>query len=245
MIEIIIPSKNELENLKIILTELRKLYSYNILVIDKSDNFYNVKKYCDNFKKIRCILQKSNGKGNALREAVNVANGDIVVFFDADCSHDPKDIKKLINPLLKNKNIDHVGGSRMRGGSDELYEDINHFLRLCGSLIINYSINFKFKTKLTDSQNGLRAIRKKVFNSLNSVSSHTSIEMEIVSKTLALGYNYIKQPTHEWKRLRGNSKINLWKHSWSYIYHLFKIILMKKHKQKKKISYEYEYWFKE
>ena len=45
MIEIIIPSKNELENLKIILTELRKLYSYNILVIDKSDNFYKVKKY--------------------------------------------------------------------------------------------------------------------------------------------------------------------------------------------------------
>ncbi len=201
------------------------------------------KKYCHNFKKVRCILQKSNGKGNALREAVNMVHGDIIVFFDADCSHDPRDIKKLIRPLLHNKKIDHVGGSRMRGGSDELYEDLSHFFRLCGSLIINYVINFKFKKKFTDSQNGFRAIRKSVFESCNSISSHTTIEMEIVSKTLALGYNYIEQPTHEWKRLRGNSKINLWKHSWAYIYILIRIIFMKKHKQKKKFNYRYKYWF--
>ena len=52
-VEIVIPSKNELKNLKIIIPILKKLYNYNILVIDKSDNFQEVKKFCKKFNKIR------------------------------------------------------------------------------------------------------------------------------------------------------------------------------------------------
>ena len=243
-VEIVIPSKNELKNLKIIIPFIKKIYNYNILVIDKSYNFQEVKKFCKKFKRIRYFFQKSNGKGNALREASKLAKGKILVFFDADCSHDPYDIKKLVYPLIKNRQIDHVGGSRMRGGSDELFADIQHFFRLFGSLIINHTINIKFNTNLTDSQNGLRAIRKDVFDKCKTLSIHTSIEMELVSKTLAKGFNYIEVPTHEWKRAFGYSKINLIKHSWAYLFQLVKICFYKKHKQKRKFKYSEETWYK-
>ena len=243
-VEIIIPSKNELENLKIIMPIVRRLYNFNILVIDKSNNFKEVKKFCEKFKKTRYFFQKTNGKGNALKEASQKAKGNILVFFDADCSHDAGDIKKLIKPLMKDKRLDHVGGSRMRGGSDELFADKQHFFRLFGSLIINYVINLKFNTNLTDSQNGLRAIKKSVFKSCKILSRHTSIEMELVSKTLAYGYNYIEVPTHEWKRKFGVSKINLIKHSWAYCYQLLKICFYKKKKKKTKSFYKESSWYK-
>ena len=55
-VEIIIPSKNELENLKIIIPIVRRLYNFNILVIDKSNNFKEVKK----FTLGGCYIEKVN-----------------------------------------------------------------------------------------------------------------------------------------------------------------------------------------
>ena len=40
----------------------------------------------------RVILDRGKGKGDALRLSFDEATGDIVVFIDADGSHDPRDI---------------------------------------------------------------------------------------------------------------------------------------------------------
>lgn len=233
--EIIIPAKNELNNLKLILPKIRKKYSCNITLINKSRNVkenFQLSKICKNLN-IKMLLQKSSGKGNALKEAVEFSKAEILVFFDADFSHDVLDIGKIINIFKKNNKIDHVGGSRLLGGSDELFSDTSHLVRLFGSIIINTIINLKFKVSLTDSQNGLRGIKRKVFQKLNLLSSHTTIEMELVAKSLQYKLNYLEVPTHEYKRLYGKSKINLFIHSWSYIFFLISIIFYKKYSKKK------------
>ena len=45
-------------------------------------------------------------------------SGDVTVFLDADGSHDPQDIPKLVQPLVEGSS-DLVVGSRFSGGSDE------------------------------------------------------------------------------------------------------------------------------
>ena len=244
-IDIIIPSKDELDNLKIILPELKKLFNYNILIIDKSseEDFNEIQNLCKNYKDTVLFRQKSSGKGNALREAVKLSNAEYIVFFDADGSHNPKDIEKIILPFQLNANVDHVGGSRMLGGSDELYSDIQHYVRLFGSLVINYFINLKFGVSITDYQNGLRAIKKAVFLKLRTSSNHTSIEQEMVSKTLSQGFNYTEMPTHEWKRRSGVSKIQISKHGWHYISSLIKIMFYKKEKNKIVIKNYHKNWY--
>ena len=231
--ELIIPAKNEYKNLKIILPFLDKS-KYRITVIDNSSS--------DEFKKILLLKKKYNftllkqstkGKGRALREAAEKSKSDVLIFFDADLSHEPNDIKKIINIFNYNKAIDHVGGSRMRGGSDELYEDFDHLIRLFGSIVITLTMNLKFGTKLTDTNNGLRGIKRNKFLKCKTNSIHTTIEMELVAKSLALGYNYVEIPTHEWKRIWGVSKINLSIHSWSFIWQLIKIIFLKKNSKTK------------
>jgi glycosyltransferase involved in cell wall biosynthesis len=240
--QIIIPSKDELDNLKIIIPNIVSRYDLNIMVIDKSKNFNEVKKYCESFKNIDIHLQTSQGKGNALREAVNLSKAEILIFFDADCSHDPSDIQKFIDIFENNEQIQHIGGSRMRGGSDELFDDVQHFIRLFGSLVINLTINLKFNSRLTDSQNGFRAITKEAFLRCNTKSAHTSIETELVAKSLSEGIVYTETLTHEWSRKFGVSKINLFYHSWAYIYALIKIIFYKKPKKSSFIKTEIS-WF--
>ena len=61
------------------------------------------------------LADGGRGKGEALRRAIPHIRTPIVVFLDADGSHDPEDIPLLVGPIVENTS-DHVTGSRLRGG---------------------------------------------------------------------------------------------------------------------------------
>jgi glycosyltransferase involved in cell wall biosynthesis len=225
-ISIILPCKNEAENLRIILPILKSLYpNAEILVIDgnSNDNTHHICNQLDVSFVSETKKVGGNGKAVAMRQGALLAKNDTIIFFDADCSHDPRDINKLTVPILNNHYV-HVSGSRMLGGSSELFHGFSHLFRLFGSLIINQLISFKFKYRITDAQNGLRAFNKKFFLTLNSKSIHTTIEQELVCLTLSKGMPILELPTHEYSRFHGSSKINVLKHGPNYLYQVLKMI---------------------
>jgi dolichol-phosphate mannosyltransferase len=154
------------------------------------------------------VRDRGLGKGAALRLAVEHVDTPFCVFVDADGSHDPIDIPLLVAPIRSGL-AEHVTGSRLLGGSDELHGGGDEFLRLAGSAFITYLINRRFGTCLSDSQNGFRAIRTDVFRRLDLRSRHTTIEMEMIMATLVSGFRITEVPTHERPRAAGFSKISL------------------------------------
>ena len=108
----------------------------------------------------RVVLDAGRGKGEALRRSFDEARHEILVFIDADGSHDPKDIPHLIEPIRAGK-AELVIASRTRGGSDELHGTAEQLLRYIGSQLIMLAINYRWQVRLTDSQNGFRALRKR------------------------------------------------------------------------------------
>jgi dolichol-phosphate mannosyltransferase len=228
MFTIVIAAKNEYQNLKILLPILKERYSSaEILVIDGSSKD-GTSELCDSLG-VRFVGQKSKGKGGALREASELTAYPTLIFFDGDCSHDPADIQRLVDPIL-NGDYKHVSGSRMLGGSSELFNEPGHSLRLIGTLITNYLLTIKFKYLITDAQNGLRAFDVNFLKSLDLKSGFFSIELEMVANTLSKGEPILEIPTHEHKRLHGSSKIHLIKHGSLYFMKLLNILGMKKTK---------------
>ena len=61
--------------------------------------------------------------------------------------------------------------SRMLGGSDELFGSILEVARLMGSLVISLAINYRYGLRLTDYQNGFRAIHTEVGRTLDLTSN--------------------------------------------------------------------------
>ena len=171
----------------------------------------------------KVILDHGKGKGEAIRCGIKEAKGDILVFLDADGSHNPEDIPKLIEPIQKGE-ADHVTGSRMLGGSDEAHGDLYKFIRMWGSDIITLGINYRFNVRLTDSQNGFRAIRRDVARALNLKENITTIEQEMVIKTLKKGYRMAEVPAHEYARKYGTSSIKLRKVMFRYVYSWLKYL---------------------
>jgi dolichol-phosphate mannosyltransferase len=126
-----------------------------------------------------------------------------------------------VEPILKDE-ADHVTGSRLIGGSSELHGGFDEFFRLMGSSFITACINWRFKVRLSDSQNGFRAIRTDVMKQLGLTSNITTIEQEMIMKTLKKGFRMAEVPAHEEKRVAGYSKIDLKKVWLAYLYNFIK-----------------------
>ncbi|MBC8500789.1 MAG: glycosyltransferase family 2 protein [Nanoarchaeota archaeon] len=221
MITTIIPTKNEETTIKGIIKSV-KPYSDEIIVIDghSKDKTRDISLK----EKVNVILDNKKGKGAALRIAGKKAKGDILVFIDSDGSHDPKDIPKLVEPIVKNK-ISLVIASRIKGGSDEFQGDFEKVFRTIASHLITATINWRWKKNLSDTQNGFRSIRKDVFLDIKLKENSFTIEQEMVMKCLKKGYKIIEIPSHEYQRKKGISRIKLWKEGPKYVWCLIKNIL--------------------
>jgi len=219
-ISIVIPTLNEEKTLAEIINDSRP-FADEIIVVDghSTDMTREVAEKLG----VRVILDNGKGKGAALRHAIDSVTGDITVFIDADGSHDPKDIPRLIEPIISGK-ADHVSGSRLLGGSSELHGGFDECFRLMGSSFITACINWKFKIKLSESQNGFRAIKTDLFKKLDLEEDITTIEQEMIMKTLKKGFRMGEVPTHEHKRKMGYSKISLKKVWFRYVYTMIKYL---------------------
>ena len=219
-VSVVIPTLNEEHTLRDIIEGCRP-YADEILVVDghSTDRTREVAESAG----VRVVLDNKKGKGEALRHSINFVTGDIIVFIDADGSHDPNDIPNLLVPILKDE-ADHVSASRLIGGSSELHGGFDECIRLMGSSFITACINWRFKVKLSESQNGFRAIRKDVIKQLGLSEDITTIEQEMIMKSLKKGFRMGEVPSHEHKRKMGYSKISVRKVWFRYVYTLVKYL---------------------
>jgi len=174
---ILVPAYNEERVLRKVLNglKLQKLQNTKkeIIVINdgSADKTEEVAKKC----KVTVLSHPINrGLGGALGtglEYARVKNADIVITFDADGQHDPKDLKRLIEPILNNK-ADFVIGSRLLKNSKM---PIDRKLINLVANIINY---FLWSIWITDSQSGLRALSK---NALKKIEIKMN-KMEVASE---------------------------------------------------------------
>ncbi|MCY3801912.1 MAG: glycosyltransferase family 2 protein [Chloroflexi bacterium] len=213
-VSVIIPAKNEEQTVGEVIESVRE-YADEVLVVDGRSE--DATPTIATELGARLIEDHGRGKGDAVRLAIREAAGDILVFVDADLSHEPTDIPKLVAPIRQGE-ADLVVGSRPRGGSDEMTGDLDRFIRWFGQQIIQLGINYRFGVRLTDAQNGFRSISKRVAADLDLRENLTTIEQEMVMKVLKKGYKIAEVPSHEFERGAGRSKISIRRTWHRYVY---------------------------
>jgi dolichol-phosphate mannosyltransferase len=213
-VTVVIPTKDEEGLIGEIIDAVRP-HADEILVVDghSTDRTREIAEACG----ARVTLDNGRGKGEALRLSLEQATTGIVVFIDADGSHEPRDIPKLVAPIRAGT-ADLVIGSRGKGGSDELHGTVEQFIRYVGSQLIMLAINYRWDVRLTDSQNGFRAIRRDVAAKLDLTSNLTTIEQEMLMKALKQGYRVDEIASHEYERRWGTSKVVVWKLWFAYVW---------------------------
>jgi glycosyltransferase involved in cell wall biosynthesis len=219
-ITVVIPAKNEVRTIAGIVAKAKK-HAAEVIVVDG----HSTDGTTDEAQRAGAVVVQDHGKGkgDAIRTVIPFISKQITVFMDADGSHDPEDIPRLVRPIADN-GADHVSGSRLLGGSSELHGGFDEFLRLTGSSFITACIGFRFKARISESQNGFRAIKTEVLKKLDLGENSTTIEQEMVIKTLRKGFRLDEVPTHEYARAFGRSHIRISRVWPRYVYSLIKYL---------------------
>jgi glycosyltransferase involved in cell wall biosynthesis len=98
------------------------------------------------------VLQRRQGKGNALAAGFARVTGDIVVMFDADGSADPDEIARFVDALKAG--ADFAKGSRFTAGGGST--DITA-IRSIGNKFLSGVVNLGFRTRYSDLCYGYNA----------------------------------------------------------------------------------------
>lgn len=169
----------------------------------------------------RVISDHGRGKGDGYRVGLAAAMGDVVVFLDADGSHDPADIPLLAAPILAGR-LDMVIASRWKGGSDDVHPSLAHFIRDLGGNFLSMAISYRFKKEITDCLNGFRALRREAGLGLALTADDFDIEHEMVMKALKHGLRVGEVGSHEYARQGGTSKLPTFKKGHLFLWRLLR-----------------------
>lgn len=218
---VVIPTYNERENLAPLLEALQEEFGHlhqdmHILVVD--DNSPDgtaevVREAGRRWRNVHLLSGEKRGLGAAyvrgIEQAVHKMDADVVVQMDADFSHDPADIPRLLAAL--EAGADFVIGSRyVRGGRAP---DDWGALRRGVSLVANLGARLIAGLYgVSDCTNGFRAIRASVLRRIDLADAAPrgyAILMYLIYQARSVGARVQEVPITFSNRARGESKLRL------------------------------------
>ena len=188
-VSVLIPAFNEVNTIEAVVNAVRAVHmdgvSFEIVVVDDASTD-GTDRVCrqllgttlDVFER-----QPANrGKGAALRRAIEVASGEILLVQDADLEYSPSEYPKLLTPILTDK-ADVVLGSRF-AGSDA--HRVVYFWHMVGNRLLTLLSNILTDINLTDMECGHKAFRSEILKRVQLTEDSFGFEPEVVAKVAKL-----------------------------------------------------------
>jgi glycosyltransferase involved in cell wall biosynthesis len=139
---------------------------------------------------IQAVFHEHNqGKGSAVRTAIQAATGDIILIQDADLEYDPRDYRALLLPIIEDR-AEVVYGSRFLGGPRRAML----FWHMIANKLITLMANLLYDTILSDLETCYKVFRADVIKSIPLHARRFDIEPEITAKVLKRGYRIYEVP---------------------------------------------------
>lgn len=211
---IILPAKNESDNLKALLPELRNNYpKADIIVVDdgSSDDTTEV---CEQFSVTVLSHPYSIGNGAAIKTGARNARSNTLVLMDADGQHPVNDVVRLLDRY--NQGFDMVVGARSQSSQAGKRRRFgNRLYNRIASLITGHRID--------DLTSGFRVVQTEKFREFlhllpNGFSYPTTITMAFFRN----GYSVAYVPIHARQRT-GKSHIKLLRDGLRFLLIIFRV----------------------
>ncbi|RLE05050.1 MAG: polyprenol monophosphomannose synthase [Candidatus Aminicenantes bacterium] len=214
-IVVMIPTYNEKDNIIPLIEEILALnnqYNYQVLVVDDNSpdgTAQIVKTKFGQDPRVKTLVRlKRRGRGAAGIDGFKAAlrmKPDFIIEMDADFSHQPQEIPRL---LAQADQADIIIGSRfVKGGQD----NERNLIRRVITFFVRLYIRRSFKIPVKDVSSGFRCFRPEVLEALDLddlISVGPSVVLETLYKAHLLGFKMKEVPITFRNRARGQTKLN-------------------------------------
>src|SRR6185312_12727832 len=207
-VSVVIPARNEAQNLYHVLPCIPAMVSEVILVDGHStDNTIAVAQRL--LPSIRVIKQVGRGKGNALRAGFAACSGDIIVMLDADGSANPAEIPHFVSALISG--YDFAKGSRyiQGGGSCDIT-----LLRHLGNSGLCLLVNLLFGTQFSDLCYGYNAFWRHCLDHIEIDCDGFEVETLVNLRISKSHLKIAEIPSFEYSRICGQSNLHPFRDGW-------------------------------
>ena len=209
---VVLPTYNEADNLGLLVRELQGLgVDLHLLVVDgnSQDGTQQVaRELSDTFGNVTVIGQPGKmGLGSALLVGLKEAlatGAQYVITMDADCSHDPRDVPRLLE-VMRGGTADLVQGSRyIDGGGVRGFALSRRFSSRVANLLYHWCAGAPH-----ESTTNFRAFTRRAASLVVARARGRDFEFmpEAVLLVLAAGLRVEEVPILFTGRVRGNSKL--------------------------------------
>jgi glycosyltransferase involved in cell wall biosynthesis len=196
MLSILMPVYNERERVEraiaeVLATDLPD--EFELIVVDdgSTDGTSEILRNGNWDERVRLFAHDHNqGKGAAIRTALEQARGEYSAIFDADLEYDAADLGVLMPPLMDGRTNACFGVRAFDGYTS------HSFLFVMGNKGVTLAANILFNAYIHDLMTCHKAIDTELFRSLPLRASGFAIEPEITSRLLQRGEKIYEVPVH-------------------------------------------------
>lgn len=213
---VIIPTYNEIENIKNIISAVFKLeHNFHILIIDDGSpdgTASVVKEMQKEFLESLFMIERQGklGLGTAYLRGFKWAienNYEFIFEMDADFSHNPNDLIKL-HDACKNQGADVAIGSRYISGVNVVNWPMG---RVIMSYCASYYVRFVTGMEIRDTTAGFKCYKKVVLEKIeldNIKLKGYAFQIEMKFRAWKFGFNITEVPIIFTDRKQGTSKMS-------------------------------------
>ncbi len=217
-ISVVIPTMNEpgIESVLHDVFDALKNHYIEVILVDKSTDETPVR--AAEFD-VKIIHQTGTGYGDAYITGFKHISKDseVVVILDGDCTYDPYDIPALLKPV--SDGVDFVIGNRFALMDKQAMSKRNAL----GNKILTAMIRFLYHVQITDSQSGMRAIRRSVLDDLEMQSPHMPFASEMIIEAQKAGLTITEVPISYRKRV-GQAKLDPFRDALSIVFMTIRLV---------------------
>jgi dolichol-phosphate mannosyltransferase len=210
-VTIVVPTLNERENIAPLLAGLRSAMTgidFEVVIVDDDSadgTSATVRDEALRHPNVRLLERRGmRGRSSAVMEGVARSTGAIVVMMDADLSHDPRLVPRLIGEVRSGNDV-VIGSRYVRDGGIEGWS----IHRRIGSALVTRVVRAVFRPPVRDPLGGFVAFRREVLDRQQTRFSAGGFRLllEVLVTQPSLRVNEV--PITFVDRTRGTSKLDL------------------------------------
>jgi len=207
-LSVIIPVYNEAKTIAELIKRVQAVaFQKEIILVDdgSDDETFAIAKQFEGDDFIAVQHPTNQGKGAAIRTALQYVKGDLVIIQDGDLETEPQDYIHLVQPIIEGKAKVVYGSRNLNPTAGNRY-----WLYDFGGRFISLWTNFLYQQNITDEAACYKVFRTEILKSIPLTYNRFEFCPEVTARISKLGITIHELPMHYYPRSFSEGKKMKW-----------------------------------